>query len=117
MTEPKPEVLTSTHNSLTQRGAGSVWTHAQKLAYRLQQACLGRENHAALFSLSAERDPATGDTLLLWTDDFTGQTGRLGSLEPAEVAVIVGALFAQLRGWRMRCESGPARAAAAGGAR
>lgn len=105
-----------------------MWTHREKLAYRLAEACRGRENHAALFRLSAERDPASGDSLLDWTDEFTGQTGRLGSLEPEEVAPVVRALFAQLRAWRSRCESGPAaramaakrsplRAMAAGGAR
>src|SRR5581483_4241238 len=79
--------------------------HEEDLCRRLAQACRGRENHAALFSLSAERDPASGDTLLHWTDDFTGQTGSLGSLQPEETRPIVRALFEQLRAWRSRCEN------------
>lgn len=93
----------------------------ETLAYRLSETLRGRENHAALVSLACEWNRAAGNALLSWSDEFTGQSGWLGSLQPEEVAPVVRELFERLRAWRTRCEYGGhpprAAAAAAGGAR
>lgn len=114
MLEIRPNVVTSNSNQKLTHAARRA--HQESLARRLSQAYLGRENHAASFSLAAVVDPACGDTLLQWTDEFTAESGWLGRLRPKETRPIVLALFAQLRAWRQRCDNyGVAKAAAAGG--
>lgn len=80
-----------------------------KRSYQLSQACLGREDHAAKVSVSATIEPRSGETTFEWHDEFTGQSGPLGTVSYPESGPAVKALFTQLRAWRESCESGGGR--------
>jgi hypothetical protein len=79
-------------------------TRLEQLTAQLAEACTGREDHK--FALQALARP-NGGTALSWKDWTTGEHGCLGTLDEPEFALVLPALFAWLRAWRLRYDPPP----------